>query len=79
MSVIKLLRKLGDSEKAKTGILIRLGLMLVLPCVWLDISKPESLFDLHYISGHGHTEVPLTALITGLIILFFGIRRLFAK
>lgn len=58
MSVIKMLRKLSDSEKAKTGILIGLGLMSVLPCVWLGISKPESLFDLHYIRGHGHTAVP---------------------
>ena len=77
MSVIKLLRKLSNSEKLKTGILIGLGLMLMLPCVWLGTSRPESLFDLHYIKGY--TEVPFTALITGLIMLFFGVRRLFAK
>ena len=77
MSVIKLLRKLSNSEKPKTGLLIGLGLMIVLPCVWLGISRPESLFELYYIKGH--TAVPIVSLLVGILMLFFGVRRLFVK
>jgi len=51
--------------------------MIVLPCVWLGISRPESLFESYYIKGH--TAVPIVNLLVGILILFFGVRRLFVK
>ena len=77
MSLIKLFRKLSNSEILKTSIVIGLGLTMVSTCIWVSLSGYENLFKLEYIKGH--TAVPISSLFSGLIMLFFGIKRLLIK
>jgi hypothetical protein len=79
MSIIGAFRKLSyPSRKVATIWIICLGIIVVSPGVIVFL-EPKDSFDLTYIRGHGGYKMPIASLILGLVILIFGIRRIFIK